>query len=293
MAAARQSQAQLASIINYANVTLWAIDADARITIAEGPGVRQLKLMSPGTPLTTSDRDTRDSESQPSTAVRSEGMRSNNGRSDNREDDDDRLRSMIGKSIYEIWDDPDVKASVEAALKGAEVVHEMEVEGRWFRTQVTPIREPVNADDIEEGKIIGVVGASMDITEKKKADQRLQESTHERLRALTAETAAKEASRLKSEFLANMSHEIRTPIAGVIGLSELLCSTALSKEQRDYAENIQRSADALLTVINDILDFSSTPFSFSLFKKRVNAHLTFGKQRSRSASWIWRMRHFV
>lgn len=96
----------------------------------------------------------------------------------------------------------------------------------------------------------------MDITERKLAEVKLRESFAERTRLMASETAAKEASRLKSQFLANMSHEIRTPIAGVIGLSELLCDTRLCPEQRGIAENIQRSADALLTVINDILDFS-------------------------------------
>ena len=54
----------------------------------------------------------------------------------------------------------------------------------------------------------------------------------------------------------NRSHEIRTPIAGVIGMSELLLDTGLDQEQRECADNIQRSANGLLTVINDILDLS-------------------------------------
>ncbi len=266
--ASRKAQAQLTSVINHAHVTIWSIDRDAIITIAEGPGVRSLRL-APGTP-NGSDGDASGSGSGNSMSGSLSTGGTANARSEKIEDAESQTnsqsavsgsgkrsnqRSMIGRSIYEVWDSPGIREAISRALNGESVVQEMEIEGRWFRTQYTPQREESYEHDANEGPIIGVVGASMDITDRRRAELKLEESMHERSRALAAETAAKEASRIKSEFLANMSHEIRTPIAGVIGLSELLCDTTLTKEQRDFAENIQRSADALLTVINDILDF--------------------------------------
>src|ERR1051326_519645 len=53
-----------------------------------------------------------------------------------------------------------------------------------------------------------------------------------------------------------MSHESRTPMNGVIGMTGLLLDTELTAEQRDFAETVRTSGDALLTIINDILDFS-------------------------------------
>ncbi len=92
----------------------------------------------------------------------------------------------------------------------------------------------------------GRVGLHADVTAEHEARVALE----------TARVAAEAASRTKSAFLANMSHEIRTPMNGVVGMAELLCDTALSDDQRLFAETIRSSGEALLVIINDILDYS-------------------------------------
>jgi PAS domain S-box-containing protein len=98
-----------------------------------------------------------------------------------------------------------------------------------------------------------LVGFVEDVTTQKEYEQELKKAKEN---SEKAQAVAERETRTKSDFLANMSHEIRTPIHTIIGMTELLIDTALDAEQQEYVEQVQFSADVLLSLINDILDFS-------------------------------------
>jgi len=108
----------------------------------------------------------------------------------------------------------------------------------WLLTTKVPLND-------DAGHVVGIVGINYDITERKRAEEALQE----------AKRLAEQATRAKSEFLAMMTHELRTPLNSVLGYVQILQRDSnLSARQLASLATIEHSGKHLLLLINDVLD---------------------------------------
>jgi PAS domain S-box-containing protein len=122
------------------------------------------------------------------------------------------------------------------------------------------------------GKLAGGILIREDVTERKRAEEKLRHFANEleaRVRKRTHQL--EQANRAKDEFLANMSHEIRTPLAGVLGLTEILLHQDLPANVSDDLELVRSSANSVLTLINDLFDLSRISQGKFEFHPRVVA----------------------
>jgi PAS domain S-box-containing protein len=156
---------------------------------------------------------------------------------------------IIGKKIHDIF--PGYKNSeyldkeVNVTRTGTalydieeEIVHSGRK--RWVNSNIAPIRNM-------ENQIVGMIGISWDITERKLHEEELRQSKE----------LAEAGTLAKNEFIASISHEFRTPMNGILGLSEILKNSPLAPEQMDLLKGIISSAENLLVLLNDVLDFSA------------------------------------
>ena len=138
-----------------------------------------------------------------------------------------------------------VNASVQEAMQNKTL---FELEHRiirkdgsvgWVFSRAVPLLD-------EKGNIVEWFGAASDVSDRKEAEEALQE----------AKEQAEKAARAKEEFLSTMSHEIRTPLNAIIGLSSLLLRKNPRPDQEENLSTLKFSSHSLLNLINDILDYS-------------------------------------
>ena len=168
---------------------------------------------------------------------------------------------VLGKRDEQIWPDANESSGgyrnndlrVLETGEPIEVEENVELEGSkmTFLVSKFPLRD-------EDGNIWAVCGIATDITERKEAEERLEE----------VGILAQQASDAKSDFLANMSHEIRTPMNAIIGMTDLALNTDLSLTQKRYLDNVKNASRSLLGIINDILDFSKIEAGKLEFEQR-------------------------
>jgi len=159
------------------------------------------------------------------------------------------VEEMIGKSDQELWppelaqrhlaDDMEVMTSHQR--KTVEEPIEDENGIIWMETFRAPVLD-------EDGTVLGTVGASHNISERKAAETAREKALAEAMRL----------ARQRSEFLAQMSHELRTPLNAILGYAQILRreKEQLTRRQAAGLATIQESGQHLLTLINDILDLA-------------------------------------
>ena len=143
-------------------------------------------------------------------------------------------------------DDEEIMRTGRPIVAKEEKITRRDGEVRWVSATKVPRYD-------EQGRLLGTVGISRDITDLKRAEEELKRRARQ-LEAARGE--AESANKAKSDFLANIGHEIRTPMNGILGMTELALSTTLTEEQREYLEAVQHSAQTLMALLNGLLDFS-------------------------------------
>ncbi len=179
------------------------------------------------------------------------------------------LKEINGKTAYDLF--PSEVAEKMGKVDEEIIVNDypilnvedkfISIDGRelWLSTNKAPYHDAM-------GKVIGIVGVSVDITDKKISEEELTK----------AKIIAEKANQAKSDFLANISHELRTPLNAIIGFSKLLDREITIQKPKEFIQTILASSNSLLLLINDLLDLSKIEAGkFEINYKPVSLNIIF------------------
>jgi PAS domain S-box-containing protein len=152
------------------------------------------------------------------------------------------------QDLYDVFDKDTAnqlsKINWELFEKQGPAKKEVQIKNAKGEERLLQIKSKPQRDS--KGNIKFLICTAEDITEQRKAETDLYKAKEE----------AEAANIVKGQFLANMSHEIRTPLNGILGFLELLQTTSLAAEQKEFVREAKSASQILLHLINDILDFS-------------------------------------
>ncbi|MBC7923184.1 MAG: PAS domain S-box protein [Ferruginibacter sp.] len=195
-----------------------------------------------------------------------------------------RPMEVLGKKIAQFFQDTAQERKVMRELLRHGSVKNFETSVRIKDGTYIPFILNIRLIYNNQNRPSEIEGVARDITKLKNAAQEL----------IKAKEVAEKSLKVKERFLANMSHEIRTPMNGVIGMIDLLNTTPLQKEQKEYVYTIKKSSETLLNILNDILDLSKieagkmalhkTPISLRDTVEKLYA--LFSQQASIKDNWL-------
>lgn len=156
---------------------------------------------------------------------------------------------VMGEKCYDFLPEEEAKQLLETDMKvmRSGVADTVQEEGydqhgnkAAYMSNKVPLRD-------ESGKVVGLVGISIDITERIRLEESLKE----------AKEKAELSNKAKNDFLMNMSHDLRTPFTGIMGSAELLYQSEADPERKEMLDIILQSAKRVLGLIDEIIDIAS------------------------------------
>ncbi len=191
----------------------------------------------------------------------------------------------LGKTDLDLYADPAVGSAIlendqrimeNGRTEAFEEVADTPDGRRTFVSVKAPRRDA-------QGNIVGLIGISRDITERKRAEEDLRR----------ANLALAEADRRKDEFLAMLAHELRNPLSVIGGASEILQRAgAMEPEVQRARDAIERQARHMARLVDDLLDVSRvTQGKIALKNERVPVAGVFRHAVEATAPIVRALRH--